>query len=1229
MQPGQNLVAGAQKAITGTIGAVGQGIGAVGRGIGDAFTTSLITKGYSPKEAVAVTEQLKTLSGSGLGMAAEALGRPASAVTAGLAQTVRNIREGKAAQGLSDPRSPFRVAVEAFKAPGFVPGTKVIEAATGEAVESPFEAGIGFGEFVKRLGQQAAGFGISVAVDPLGKIKILPGTRRGVEAERAAEALRPTRISGEALREAPEFKEAFQAGVEGIKARTARAKEELARLRGDRGPEVVTGRTFTKARQNLAQIIDEQKAKIRGFQREQRTGMRFAPEDVDRMNELQADLNLLKDRARRLEGEASAFRREGRLGRFIEAEPERTRRLEGTLVSKLTPVLTQSRFAEEAVKAGRKATVGARLVEGQQAVASLGGLETPQFVNQAVGAATSFLGRIMDPAFKGDIKARAIRAAQYAGKDLPEQVSATAKSQERFFRRQARATGRARIERLFADAHTIFQRLSPEDRIYLGAVVEMADDPATILKEVQENYQDVFRFAGAKPNVPPSKELLKVIEKKRDFIRAMNAAIGAGDLERGIIDRFRANYLAHTLTDEVEAVTFESGKWLYFTSVGPKAGQIGAANPRKFPGSIVEINKMWGRQVFDPDVMHALLDRFMPSVRRQAIADYYVKVFNQFGRPLFASNRFKAAVKLTKGGDVIGPETFEAFQTRLRPGEILVGVPGSMKAAARAQFARSGIVPKFKEAYDANMAKATALFNAEIISGTPLAKLPPEMATDMARLVKNGDVHLYAMPEELARGVHQFAVKANRMEDFLGISRDILNLWRKWTLLPWPGYHLQNAFGNGWNRYINGEGVTDQAWTNQAAMAVQLPEAAKRFGVTRLRIGDEMKGVEEWFEEAVDAGILRGGVFGSTRQIPTRNDILLARFRPQDILDPGHRNAALRAGQKLGGMIEDQSRLAHYFFWRSKGYTPRMASDQVMKTLFNAEELGDIRIFGKTLLTGDQQQNLRLLFPFYTWTRNNTPFQIGKLGTDPGRVNAQLLLLANTRAQSGVPGTNNPLFLKMDLVPYSEEEDRRLFTNFFQRTLPFSEVSRFFTPEPDPFGTSRLRHRLGMNVILAGGGMLNPVMQEGIRQFTGREPFTGREIERYPGEPGRFLGRGTVPFTSIPWSQDFIKMARSFRAVAEFDREFFETAEQRKARGEVTPRGMRLLTGIRTFSTKKSEERRGFRRGKRAAMSEFQKDLQTMRSKRQRGLITREQYKESRRELREGRRRARRVRGMP
>jgi hypothetical protein len=1216
------------------MGAAGQAIEAVGAGLGDAFTTSLITKGYSPREALAVTEQLKTLSGSGLGMAGEALGRPASAVTAGLAQTIQNIREGKAAQGLSDVRSPFRVAAEAFKRPGFVPGTKVIEAATGAAVKTPFEPGIGFGEFLKRLGQQGAGFGISVALDPLNKIKFLPKTPKGIAAEKAAESIPMPTIGEEALRTTPEFKEALQEGMEGIQARTARAKEELAKLRGVQPEGELSSKIFRKGEKNLQAVIDQQKQQIRAFQREQRRGRVFSPEDVDRMNALQTDLNLLKGRARQLAEEKAAFRRTGRLEKFVAAEPERTQRLEGALVTKLTPIVEQSQRAEMAAKAGMKGAIGAQLAENQRAALGIdtifGELRTPQGFNRAVGNAATFLNRIVDPAFKGDIKQRAIRAVEFAGKDLPEQVSETAKSTARFFRREAKATGRARVERLFADAHTVFQKLSPEDRIYLGAVVEMAGDPASILKEVQANYQDVFKYAGAKVGVPPSKELLKTIEKKRDFIRAMNAAIGAGDLERGIIDRFRANYLAHTLTEETEAVTYEAGKWLHFTSVGPKAGQIGAANPRRFPGSLIEINKQFGKQVFDPDVMNALLDRFMPSIRKQAASDYYVKMFNEFGRPLLAKNRFRAAVKLGREVEpAVGEQAFEAFQSRLRPGEILVGVPGSMKAAARARFAESGLAPKLKEAYDANMAKATALFNAEIISGTPLAKLPPEMSADMAKLVKNGDVHLYAMPEELARGIHNFALKSTRMEDFLGVPRDWLNLWRKWTLLPWPGYHVQNAFGNGWNRYINGEGAADQAWTNQAAMAIQLPGAAQRFGVKQLRMGDEVKSLQGWFDEAVDAGILRGGVFGSTRQIPTRDDILLARFRPQDVLNPGHRNAVLRAGQKVGGMIEDQSRLAHYLYWRSKGYTPRMASDQVMRALFNAEELADIRIFGKTLLTNEQQQNLRIIFPFYTWTRNNVPFQIGKLGTTPGRVNSQLLLLSNIKAQSGVPGTNNPLFIRMDLVPYGEDEDKRLFTNFFQRTLPFSEVTKFLTPEPDLFGTSRLRTRLGGNVFRAVGGMLNPLAQESIRQFAGVEPFTGAPIERYPGEPGRFLGRENIPFTSVPWSQDFIKAARTFRAVSEFDREFFETAAQRKARGEITPRGMRLLTGIRTYSISKGEERKGFRRAKRGAQTEFQGDLRAMRNKYRKGLISKGRYKESRSELREGRRAARRQRGIP
>jgi len=77
-------------------------------------------------------------------------------------------------------------------------------------------------------------------------------------------------------------------------------------------------------------------------------------------------------------------------------------------------------------------------------------------------------------------------------------------------------------------------------------------------------------------------------------------------------------------------------------------------------------------------------------------------------------------------------------------------------------------------------------------------------------------------------------------------------------------------------------------------------------------------------------------------------------------------------GRKVGTFIEDQGRLAHYFWQMSKGAKHDEALKSVNKFLFDYSNL-----------TPFEAETLKRLMPFYTWSRKNVPLQIEQLLKQP------------------------------------------------------------------------------------------------------------------------------------------------------------------------------------------------------------------------------------------------------
>lgn len=386
---------------------------------------------------------------------------------------------------------------------------------------------------------------------------------------------------------------------------------------------------------------------------------------------------------------------------------------------------------------------------------------------------------------------------------------------------------------------------------------------------------------------------------------------------------------------------------------------------------------------------------------------------------------------------------------------------------------------------------------------------------------------------------------------------DILSMWKGFATVPiWfgVGFHARNMQGNIYLNWLEGVKTSSyrQALDAQRVIERSVSRANKasilddatltarretdmlgrpvREGLPeqRLRLQEAFDTRNrETFEEALRAeadgvldeqtvqrildarqqGVLNSGFFDSDlrgrdliRSIRGSSRQEKAEFWRQQFTDPRN-SVAIKQGSAIGGHVENNARLAHYFSKLDEGLTPLEAAESVKRTLFDYAEL--------TLF---EQQKLKRLVPFYTFMRKNTPIQLRNLMLEPRRFLTSRRLIegisdtsesdhralpdwALNDGQVPLPGFvgsflaggNAAVMGSLDLPTDAAFETIEPITQFAAWALPDALV-------PDEFQASRAEFFSGI-VGLPGGGVT-----EGVKLFveeaTEVDLFTGAPLDR-------------------------------------------------------------------------------------------------------------------------------------
>ena len=244
------------------------------------------------------------------------------------------------------------------------------------------------------------------------------------------------------------------------------------------------------------------------------------------------------------------------------------------------------------------------------------------------------------------------------------------------------------------------------------------------------------------------------------------------------------------------------------------------------------------------------------------------------------------------------------------------------------------------------------------------------------------------------------------------------------------------------------------------------------------------KDSEELFNAALDNGVLGRGQYHADIDQAIEKELPKGR-EARTILGKAWKytgssdNPILQAGFRFGGGVENNARLALFIDRVNKGDDYKTAAQVVKKYLFDYEDLSPF-----------EQQVMKRVAPFYTWSRKNIPLQIQAIASQPDKVQKLNIVKNNIEQGAYVPEPENvPDYVKGSGPIYisktKEEDTARVFT--LMNYLPLMDVGRIV--KPDEFV-----------------GMLSPYMKAPFEYFTNYDTFRDKEIEQYKGQTTDFMG---------------------------------------------------------------------------------------------------------------------------
>jgi hypothetical protein len=341
--------------------------------------------------------------------------------------------------------------------------------------------------------------------------------------------------------------------------------------------------------------------------------------------------------------------------------------------------------------------------------------------------------------------------------------------------------------------------------------------------------------------------------------------------------------------------------------------------------------------------------------------------------------------------------------------------------------------------------------------------------------------------KELANETYEKMTNVESISKAIKYFDNVQNLWKAQVLVA-PSYHIRNEVGNLWNNFL--ANVGPDAYIKSSALQ-------KRMASETLSKADEAL-VETMKKE----GVIGTGQYGGDITQSIADEIGGASWNPVS-----QRFGLYKGNRAIGSAIEDNAKIAHYLQKVGDGFSPKAAAESVKKYLF---DYGD--------LTWGEQNILKRVMPFYTWTRKNVPLQIEQFFNQPGKFSN--VGTAQRNIESGVETPDerylNDYIKSNTPMRWSTNEDGSTSYLLLGSWLPAASAVQMLSQNPKK--------------LLE---MLSPVYKVPSDMLHNRSFFKDtlgedQPIERFPNEMKSFLGMDMGAKTA--------NILRNIRVLSELDK---------------------------------------------------------------------------------------------
>ena len=367
-----------------------------------------------------------------------------------------------------------------------------------------------------------------------------------------------------------------------------------------------------------------------------------------------------------------------------------------------------------------------------------------------------------------------------------------------------------------------------------------------------------------------------------------------------------------------------------------------------------------------------------------------------------------------------------------------------------------------------------------------------------------------AVANQLTRS-YKALTNQEEINKFLKVYDGAQNWWKMWSLGVRPAYHAKNTIGNLWNSYLGGL-TTPKPYGDAAAFQVK---------VAKNNLSGKIAGypTDELYEAMMTRGVFGQGQYGGD----------IAR-RLEDQIQGGNRNPftlstsnpILQGGFKLGQTIEDNARIALFIDQLNKGASFDKAANHVRKFLF---DYGDVSPF--------EQDVLKRLMPFYTWSRKNIPLQLEALATQPDKINKINLAINNIQQANQVEQPDLaqvPDYIREQAPVYvgSNAEAGTVsavpLTNLIP-TFDIAAITKFLNTETAPQGIQKGKLGTALSTVMGG---VSPLIKAPLEYLANYDFFRKKTIQEFEGQTTDFLG--------VPMPVHLAKLASNIIVLNELDR---------------------------------------------------------------------------------------------